>query len=167
MPDIKAFYGTPADAVITLAGLASDANLLIGRQSAEVDNTVLRALDYLISGKITTGTSPTGGTIEVWAIASFDNIGLYPDTVTNAGDLSRTLSTGPKPGFVRLVAAIAPTTTSNVVYPFAPISLASLFGSVVCPPRFVLFVTHSSGAALNATGTNHQIRIQPIYETVG
>lgn len=166
MPDIKAFYGTPADVTITLASLASDTNLLAGRQSSEIDNTTVRALDYLISGKITTGTSPTGGSIEIWAVGSFDNVGLYPDTITNAGDAAKTLTTGTKTGFVRLVAAIAPNTTSNVTYPFAPISLASLFGSSVCPPRFVLFVVQSSGVALNATAANHQIRIQPVYETV-
>lgn len=167
MPDIKNYYASSSDLTITLASLASDTNLLIGRQSSEVDNTTVRALDYLVSGKITTGTSPTGGSIEVWAVAAFDTLGTtYPDVITSAGDASKTwTSAAIKNGVARLVYSVGPSTTSNVGYPWSGVSIASIFGGT-CPPRFVLFVVHSSGVALNATAGNHLIRVLPVYETV-
>jgi len=30
-----------------------------------------------------------------------------------------------------------------------------------------VFVVHSTAVALNATAGNHQIRLQPVYQTVG
>jgi hypothetical protein len=60
---------------------------------------------------------------------------------------------------------MATSATSNVAYHFGPVSLAAAFGGVL-PPKVVLFVTHSTAVALNATAGNHQIRIQPVYQTV-
>ena len=59
MADLKLSYGTASDLTITLASLATDANLLTGRESAAIDNTSALVLDYLVSGKITSGTSPS------------------------------------------------------------------------------------------------------------
>jgi hypothetical protein len=47
-------------------------------------------------------------------------------------------------------------TTTDRVYPFHCGSVASLFGGA-CPRKFVVFVTHNTGAALNATGGNHVV----------
>jgi hypothetical protein len=55
--------------------------------------------------------------------------------------------------------------TSNRSYYFGPVSLAAAFGGVV-PPKIVLFVGHSTAVALNATAGNHQIRLQPVYQTI-
>jgi hypothetical protein len=165
MPDIKAFYGTPFDAVITLAGLASDANLLAGRQSVEIDNTVLRAVDFTIGGRVTAGANATGGVIELWVVASLDNLGLYPDTVTNGGDLARTFSSANAKNFNARLIGNQPVTASASALPywFAPMSVTSLFVSQMAPPRFVVFGVHSTGVAINSS----QIRIQPEYETIG
>lgn len=166
MADIKIAYGTASDLTITLASLASDTNLLTGRESATIDNTSTLALDYLLSGKITTGTSPTASrSIEVWAVGSWDGTN-WPDvfdgtesaeTVTSA-DIKSSICRGP-------VAAMGTSSTSNVTYHFGPVSLAAIFGGVL-PPKVVLFVTHNTAVALNATTGNHQIRVQPVYETV-
>jgi hypothetical protein len=43
--------------------------------------------------------------------------------------------------------------------------VAALFGGVM-PKKFVVYVAHSSVAALNATAGNHVITITPTYETV-
>ena len=40
MADLKLAYGTASDVTITLASLASDTNLLTGRESTAVDNIV-------------------------------------------------------------------------------------------------------------------------------
>ena len=55
--------------------------------------------------------------------------------------------------------------TTDRVYHFGPVSVASAFGGVM-PVKFVVFVVHNTAVALNATAGNHQIRIQPYFETV-
>ena len=166
MADIKIYYGTASDLTITLASLASDANLLAGRESAALDNTTTLALDYLISGKITTGTSPTAArSIEVWAVGSWDGT-TWPDVFDGSGDSAETITSSDiKASICRLLAAMATANTSDRTYHFGPVSLAAAFGGVV-PPKVVLFVTHATGVNLNSTAGNHQIRVQPVYETV-
>jgi hypothetical protein len=60
---------------------------------------------------------------------------------------------------------MATSATSNVSYHFGPVSLAAAFGGVL-PPKVVLFITHSTGVALNSTAGNNQIRLQPVYQTI-
>jgi hypothetical protein len=165
MPDIKIAYGSAFDLTITLASLASDTNLLDGRESAAIDNTTDKMLDYLVSGKITTGTSPTTArSIQIWAVASFDGTS-WPDVFdgTDSAELI-SLANVKNSSVCRLVDELSTTSTSNEDYYFAGVSIARLFGSV--PPKFVLFVTHNTGVALNATAGNHVIRVQPVYRTV-
>jgi hypothetical protein len=165
MADIKIAYGTASDLTITLASLASDTNLLAGRESAVIDNTSTLALDYLVSGKVTAGTSPTASrSIEVWAVGSWDGTN-WPDVFDNTESAETITSADIKASVCRLVAAMATANTSDRVYHFGPVSIAAAFGGVV-PPKIVLFVTHSTGVALNSTAGNHQIRLQPVYETV-
>jgi hypothetical protein len=165
MADIKVAYGTASDLTITLASLASDTNLLTGRESATIDNTSTLALDYLVSGKITAGTSPTASRqIEVWAVGSWDGTN-WPDVFDGTESAETITSADIKTSVCRLVAAMSTASTSDRVYHFGPVSIAAAFGGVL-PPKVVLFVTHSTGVGLNATTGNHQIRLQPVYETV-
>ncbi len=163
--DIKLVYGSASDLTITLASLATDSNKLVGRESAVIDNTSGLHLDILVSGKITVGTSPTTTkAIEVWAVASWDGT-TWPD-VFDGTDSSETITSSEiKLSICRLVASLPTTNTSDRTYHFSAISLASLFGGVV-PPKLSLFVTHDTGVNLNATGSNHQIRLQPVYQNV-
>jgi hypothetical protein len=164
MADLKLAYGTASDVTITLASLASDTSLLTGRESTAVDNTSSLVLDYLVSGKITTGTGPTTGrSIEVWAVGSWDGTN-WPD-VFDGTDSAETTSAEMKPSVCRFIAAIATTATADRAYHFGPVSLASAFGGTL-PPRFVLFVTHSTGANLNGTAGNHHIRLQPVFQAI-
>jgi hypothetical protein len=173
MADLKLAYGTASDVTITLASLASDTNLLTGRESAAFDNTSSLALDYLVSGKITAGTSPTNTgskSIEVWAIGSWDGTN-WPDTMDGTDSGETFTSADIKASVCRFVAAMACDTTSDRTYHFGPVSLAAAFGGAL-PPKFVFFVTHNlrnttpTGVALNATAGNHQIRLQPVYQTI-
>lgn len=163
--DVKLVYGTPADATITLASLATDSTGLVGRESTAIDNTSALALDYIISGKITTGTSPTTArTIEVWAIASWDGT-TWPN-VFDGTDSDETITTvNHKNAICRPIAILTTDNTSNRQYDFAGVSLAQTFGGIV-PPKFVFFVTHNTGVNLNATAGNHQIRVLPVWENV-
>jgi hypothetical protein len=165
MADLKLAYGTASDLTITLASLATDANLLTGRESATIDNTTALVLDYLVSGKITAGTSPTAArSIEVWAVGSWDGTN-WPDVMDGSESSETITSADIKASICRFVAAMATANTSDRVYHFGPVSLAAAFGGVL-PPKVVLFITHSTGVALNSTAGNHQIRLQPVYQTV-
>lgn len=148
---------------LTLASLASDSTLLAGRASTAVDNTGNNDTDALLSGLITTGTSPTGGAIEVWAWASRKNVTVtptYPDSITGTDAAKTMTSANVKFSALRLVTSISVDTTSNRGYDFAPASIAALFGNL--PPFWGIFVTHSSGVALNATAGNHEMHYQRI-----
>lgn len=166
MPDIKPFYATEINATITLASLATSTTLLVGRQSSEIDNRTALNQDYLVSGKITTGTSPTTARpIEIWVIAALDNAApTYLGGFGTADGAGPTLIQENKNTMCVLVASITCNATSNQQYDFGPVSIAALFGGF-CPARFVFFVTQNTAAALNATAGNHQIRLQPVYET--
>lgn len=173
MADLKLAYGTASDVTITLASLASDTNLLAGRESTAVDNTSSLVLDYLVSGKITAGTAPTNTgskTIEVWAVGSWD--GTNWPSVFDGTDSDETVTSADiKASVCRFVAAMACDTTADREYFFGPVSLASAFGGTL-PPKFAFFVTHNlrtttpTGVALNSTAGNHQIRLQPVYQTI-
>jgi hypothetical protein len=158
-------YASASDISITLASLASDTNLLAGQESSAVDNTVNKYRDYWVSGKITTGTSPTASRqIEVWAVGSIDGT-LWPDVFDGTNSAETISSSSIKASVCRFVANMATTSTSNVNYEFGPVLLSSVFGGDI-PPKWVLFVTHNTGVALNATSANHYIRLQPVYDTV-
>ena len=68
-------YGTPTAMTITIASLASDTNLLVGRESTALDQKdTLDAVDVMLGGKIRTGTSPTASRqIEIWLYGSYDD----------------------------------------------------------------------------------------------
>jgi hypothetical protein len=165
MADLKLSYPAASDLTITLANLASDTNLLTGRESAVIDNTANLYLDILVSGKITAGTSPTASrSIEVWAVGSWDGTN-WPDVFDGTESAETITSADIKASVCRFVAAMATANTSDRTYHFGPVSLASAFGGTL-PPKVVLFVTHSTGVALNSTAGNHQIRLQPVFQTI-
>jgi hypothetical protein len=165
MADLKLSYPAASDLTITLASLASDTSLLTGRESAVIDNTANLYLDFLISGKITAGTSPTAArSIEVWAVGSWDGTN-WPDVFDGTESAETITSADIKASVCRFVAAMATANTSDRAYHFGPVSLASAFGGTL-PPKVVLFVTHSTGQNLNSTAGNHQIRLQPVYQTI-
>ena len=165
MADLKLSYPAASDLTVTLASLASDTNLLTGRESATIDNSTNLYLDILISGKITAGTSPTAArSIEVWAVGSWDGTN-WPDVFDGTESAETITSADIKASVTRYLAAMATANTSDRTYHFGPVSLASAFGGTL-PPKVVLFVTHSTGVALNSTAGNHQIRLQPVFQTI-
>lgn len=166
MSSIKYSYAADAQLTITLASLASDTNLLAGRESTAVDNTSNLYLDYLLSGKITTGTTPTDNRqIEVWVSAPINDTPTWPDVLDGTDSNETITSSGIKNAILRPVVSIVTNNTSDRTYPFTQISVASLFGGV-CPAKFVVFVVHNTGVNLNSTGSNHEISVQGIYQTV-
>lgn len=165
MANVKIEYAASSAITITLASLATSATFVAGRESTLIDNASNKYLDYILSGKITTGTTPTVNTeIRVYVVGIMDD-STWPDvfdgtdsaeTVTNAFILD---------GLCALAARLQVSATSDVGYFIRNVSVAALFGGAL-PKKFVVFVSHNTAVNLNATGGNHTLFVTPVYETV-
>lgn len=168
MADIKASYGASSAVTISLAGLASDTNLLAGVESDAVDNSTDLCLDYQLAGKITTGTSPTASKRIRVHVVGMLNDSTWPDVFDGTGSAETITSADIRDaagGSIRLAAEMPTSNTSDRAYPFGPISVAALFNGV-CPRKFAVFVTHDTGVNLNSTAGNHAVYVTPYKETV-
>ena len=164
---VKETYAASSALTITLASLASDTNLLAGRESAAWDNTSNVYLDLYVSAKITAGTSPTvSTTIEVWSVAVLDDTPTWPDAFAGADANISATSRNVLFSAAVLIRAITVDATSNRVYSLRPTSIAKLYGDFL-PLKGSIWVVHNTAVALNATGGNHVVSIKPIYATVG
>ncbi len=151
-------YGTSAALTMTLASLASDTSLIAGREATAVDNTSDLAVDSLVGGKVTTGTSPTASRqIEVWAIGSYDGTALSAGATGSDANFS---PTGEKT-LLKLLTIIPTDATSNHSYEWGPFSIAQAFGGTM-PKKWSVYIVHNTGVALNATGTNHEVKYTPV-----
>ena len=166
MADVKLAYAASAALTITLASLASDTNLLAGRESDAVVNTTNLYRDYILAGKITTGTSPTASRrIEIWIYGQVEDGPTYPDVFDGTDSAETVTSSDIKHAALRLAAVLATDGTSNRTYWMAPISIAALFGGVV-PKRWGVFVVHDTAVNLNSTGSNHAFWATGVFDTV-
>ena len=170
MADIKTAYASSAALTITLASLGTNSSLVVGRESTSVDNTSNKYLDYPVAGKITTGTSPTAGVIEVWAYGQLDDTPTYSDSFTGT-DNPKTMTTRDiLLSGCAWIATLVTTATTNVTYWFGPVSLACAFsrlygGGILVPKKWGLFVTHNTAVNLNSTGSNHACWHTGVYMT--
>ena len=157
-------YGSIQTITLTLTSLASDVNLLAGRQSTARDQigTDL-AMDAIVGGTTMTGTSPTASRqIEIWAYGSWDGGTTYDDACTGT-DGNLTLVTK---SLLQLLTIIPTNATSNKTYSWGPLNIAQAFGGVI-PSKWGLWVVHNTGVALNATAGNHVFKYYPIkYSSV-
>lgn len=151
-------YGTKVTMTITLASLASDTSLVAGRESTAVDNKDTDdAIDALVGGIVTTGTSPTASRqIEVWAYGSYDDSN-FSGTATGS---DANLTPGEKT-CMKLLTVIPTVNTSNKAYKWGPFSVAQAFGGMV-PVQWGVYIVHNTGVNLNSTGGNHEVEYYPI-----
>ena len=157
-------YGASPPITNAVASLASDTNLLAGYESAIIDNTTDGFEDIILSGKRTTGTSPTASRqIEVWAVAWDSN--AWPDVFDGTSSAETITSADIKNALCKAVAVLPTNNTSDRTYSFTGVSMKTVFGGVL-PSQYVLFVVHNTGVALNATAGNHELRYQGIYPQV-
>jgi hypothetical protein len=159
MPTATPIFGTPVTLTMTLASLASDTNLVAGRASTNINNgsAGADAIDALVGGKVTTGTSPTADRqIEVWAFGSYDGTS-YSGGATGT---DANLTPQAKP-LLRLLTVIPTNATSNQTYTWGPVSIAQAFGGIV-PERWGIYIVHNTGVALHATAGNHEVKYTPI-----
>jgi hypothetical protein len=149
MATLNIAYASPAAITATLTSLADGAY----RQSAAVDNSVNLYVDALVGGSVQTGTSPTANTtIRVYAYGQRSDDGDY--TAGASGSDAAYTADGEE-GLLKLLEIIVVDATSNQDYEWGPVSVAQAFGGIL-PRKWGLVVLNSTGAALNATGTNNE-----------
>lgn len=160
-------YVASSTLTISLNSLATSSTWLTGRQSTAVDNGTNKYLDYLLSGFVKVGTTPTASTeIRVYVVAAQDDTPTYPDAfgATDAGVTVTSVGVGS--GFLKLAAVmLVDATTTGRVYYFGPVSVAALFGGVV-PKKWAAFVTHNTAVNLDASAGG-TLSIVPVDTTNG
>lgn len=161
MTTASPLYGTTTAMTITLASLASDTNLVAGRQSTVVSNGTDDAIDALVGGKVTTGTSPTASRqIEVWLFGSYDDT----EYSGGAGASDAALTPDAK-GLLKLLQIIPTVNTSDKAYRWGPFSVAQAFGGTM-PENWGVYIVHNTGVNLNSTAGNHEVVYTPVkYES--
>lgn len=173
MSDIKTKYPSTSstDLTITLASLASGSSgvFTAGQESTAVDNTTNVDLDHLLSGQITTGTSPTAArsiNVYVYAnISSSSGTPTYSDVLDGTDSAETFTSANVMNNAVKFAASIQIDSTSNRSYYFGPVSVASLFGGSL-PKFWGVYIAHDTAVNLNATAGNHKISYERIQNQV-
>lgn len=151
-------YASAATLTITLASLASDTNLIAGRQSTVISNSTDLAIDCLVGGKVTTGTTPTTARqIEIWTFATYDGTTYSAGAGATDANFS---PTGEKTLF-KLLTIIPTDATSNHTYEWGPFSVAQAYGGTM-PTSWGIFVVHNTAVNLNSTGGNHEVKYTPV-----
>lgn len=134
-----------------LDSLASSTTWVAGWESAVIDNTTNLYVDALLAGRFkANNTAPTAGQIQVFVGAILEDTPTYPDVFDGTGSAETITSADIRNSILRPAAAIITDTTSNRIYEFAPVSVASLFGGIM-PPKWWVFVAHSMVQTLNVT----------------
>lgn len=164
MANILTAYAASSALTITLASLATSSTRTAGAESNAVDNTSNLYLDYLLAGKVTTGTTPTSGkVIEVCVVGIADDT-TWPDVFDGTASAETVLTADVKNAICRTVATMQVDGTSNQTYWFGPVSVANAFGGTL-PKKWVAFVAHDTAVNLNSTGGNHAIFVTGVYNT--
>lgn len=164
--DVKMVYASSANQTVTaLEGLASSSTHVTGWESAEIDNSTNRYMDYLVSAKFTVESSGlSAGEIRLWCVPKLDD-STWPggfDGTASAETTPLDDANGTAAGAV-LLKAISTDTTASQVYYMHAVSVAASFGGI-CPEKFVLFVTQSTGTTLETTG--QQVTTKGVYYNV-
>lgn len=165
MADIKIAYQSDQTLTNAIESLATSSTWVAGYESTWVDNATNLYADYLFSGKVTVGTTPTTSTeIRIYVVTSIEDGTSYPDVFDGTTGAETVVSEGVRDSFAKLAAVLrVDSTTSDRGYPYA-FSVASLFGGV-CPREFCLFTTHNTGVNLNSTGSNQVTKYRGVYYT--
>lgn len=158
--DVTAKYRASSNLTVTnLNSLAASGTHVTGWESAEIDNSSDKDIDKLISGKITVaGASLSAGEIRIWAVPKLDDSN-YPGGFDGTESTETTPlddENGTQAGAVMLK-AIATDTTNSQVYYFHQVSVAAAFGGI-CPEKFVIFITQSTGQALASSGNQVTVK---------
>lgn len=154
-------YIASAAVTMTLASLATDANLLAGRVATAIDNTSNLYNDYSLYLKFTTGTSPTASKQGEWWLAPSEDGTNYAGGAGGA-DANKTFVAETK-ACLWLLGIVPTNATSNTAYELVIPSLVALIGFI--PRKFNPVFFHNTGVNLNSTGGNHVVSATGIQFT--
>jgi len=148
-------YGTALSPTVTnLQSLASSSTFQSGWTSNWIDNTSVKAEDYLITAAIVAGTTPTAGSVRVYAYAQHSDGTTAPDLFSSGTEGTEGAATvhdsEQLDASLVLLWSSSIDTTTNDVYTMPPRSIAQAFGCV--PRKFALYIAHDTVAALKSTG---------------
>lgn len=156
-----------ASATITIApeNVASSSTFVAGVESTAVDNSTNKYVDALVTGKWTSGTTPTANTtVCIYAYGQQDDSPTYQGdgNIDGTSSAETQNSAGVMAGALRLLGTLSvDTNTSNREYYLAPTSVAQAFGGIL-PQRWGLFISHNTGVNSNSTAGNHVWKYQGI-----
>lgn len=171
MADIKRFYrGSTNLTVTSLASIATSSNLVAGWISGVIDNTSQLDLEEGLTGVIALGNTAVAGQIAVYAIAQLDDTN-WPQSALASGTFGTagaaafkdTTNRDSVAALVWTCATRADPGATDDTYQIGLSSIRNAFGGIL-PKRFILFVAHSTGVNLAASG--HQLTLVGEYETV-
>jgi hypothetical protein len=151
-------YGAAKTLTMTLASLASDANLLAGRECTAANQNTDQAVDAMVGGRFQLGTSPTTAKqVEVWAIGSYDGVVMTAGATGVDANFAPVATSKP---LMKLLQIIPTDAVSNHVYPWGPLSVAQAFGGTL-PLLWSIFIVHNTGVAFAASGT-FEVKYTPV-----
>lgn len=157
-------YGTAtAFGQTNLDGVASSATLVAGWTS---DSVTTAADDYLISANFQVESAGlSAGQINVYVYTGLNGTSSWPDLFSSGTEGTEGAATIQDTeirdsAFVLIWSTVTDTMASRN-YPMPQTGIAQFFGGVL-PPMWAVFVTQSSGAALETTGDPNQVYRQPV-----
>lgn len=162
--DVKLAYAASSNLAVTnLNSLASSSTWVAGWESGAIDNTSNLYLDYRVTAKITVAAaSLSAGEIRMYLVGMLDD-STWPDVFDGTESTETVTDTEMRDAICRLAAVTATDTTNSDVYYLDCPSVAAVFGGNL-PAKFVVFITHSTGQNLAASG--NQVTIKGSYATV-
>ena len=152
MTTLKPSYGSPTTLTITTSLLASDASLLVGRQSNIANNTSDLADECSVGLAIAApGSAPTAATfIEVWVFWSWDGGTTFSAGASSGGDANFSpATTGVKQ---QMACAALLSQVDTTARPFdVGFMLSSVIGGQALPDHWGVFIVHNLAVTLGAT----------------
>lgn len=160
--DVKMAYGASSAITVTnLQSLASSATWLAGWEGP-VDNSTSLFPDYIINAAITVAAAGlTAGQIRMYVVAELDD-STWPDVFDGTEGTETVTDTEIRDSICKLIASTDTDTTASRVYPLMCSSLRQVLGNI--PRKFVIFITHNTGAALASSG--NAVYVKGVYSTV-
>lgn len=165
MADFKIAYAASSGLTVTnLHSIATSSTWVAGWESGEIDNTTNKYVDYLVTAKLLLGNSATAGEIRVYIVGKNDD-SEWPDVFDGTESTETWTTTTIRDGCAKLGASTATRADPGTddTYWIGPFSVASLFGGV-CPDKFVIFITHSTG--VNLAASTNEVNIKGVYYTI-
>lgn len=166
MASVKIEYAASAALTQTnLDGLSSSSTHVAGWESDAIDNSTNKYLDYIINAKIQVESAGlSAGEIRMYLVAELED-SSWPDVFDGTESAETVTDTEVRDAICRLAAFTQTDTTASRTYYLNCPSVAAVFGGTM-PRKFVVFITQSSGAALETTGDPNAVYVKGVYATV-